>query len=383
MINRILIALLGIPALMFIYYSGGIYLLALTNIIVGIGLFEFYRMSEAIGIKPYKNIGLVAGVLLPNIIYFKGIETGVGALIIFLILILGIRVINNQVENTSKDIGTTLLGVVYISLMFSHILLFQNLENGWKWLIATQIMVWLCDSAAYFVGMATGRKFFKEGFSAISPKKSKEGAIGGIVFTIIGILLINRFFNLSDNILAIVILGFFVSLVAQIGDLAESMFKREFKIKDSSRILGEHGGILDRFDSMIFVIPMAYYILKIFVYFVGMATGRKFFKEGFSAISPKKSKEGAIGGIVFTIIGILLINRFFNLSDNNFAIVILGFFVSLVAQIGDLAESMFKREFKIKDSSRILGEHGGILDRFDSMIFVIPMAYYILKIFVD
>lgn len=149
--------------------------------------------------------------------------------------------------------------------MFSHILLFQNLENGWKWLIATQIMVWLCDSAAYFVGMATGRKFFKEGFSAISPKKSKEGAIGGIVFTIIGILLINRFFNLSDNNFAIVILGFFVSLVAQIGDLAESMFKREFKIKDSSRILGEHGGILDRFDSMIFVIPMAYYILKIFV----------------------------------------------------------------------------------------------------------------------
>lgn len=265
MINRILIALLGIPALMFIYYSGGIYLLALTNIIVGIGLFEFYRMSEAIGIKPYKNIGLVAGVLLPNIIYFKGIEVGVGALIIFLILILGIRVINNQVENTSKDIGTTLLGVVYISLMFSHILLFQNLENGWKWLIATQIMVWLCDSAAYFVGMATGRKFFKEGFSAISPKKSKEGAIGGIVFTIIGILLINRFFNLSVNNFAIVILGFFVSLVAQIGDLAESMFKREFKIKDSSRILGEHGGILDRFDSMIFVIPMAYYILKIFV----------------------------------------------------------------------------------------------------------------------
>ena len=117
---------------------------------------------------------MVAGVLLPNIIYFKGIETGVGALIIFLILILGIRVINNQVENTSKDIGTTLLGVVYISLMFSHILLFQNLENGWKWLIATQIMVWLCDSAAYFVGMATGRKFFKEGFSAISPKKSKR-----------------------------------------------------------------------------------------------------------------------------------------------------------------------------------------------------------------
>lgn len=263
MINRILVALFGIPILMFIYYSGGIYLLGLTNIIIGIGIYEFYKMSENIGIRPYKNIGLLVGILLPNIIYFKGLDFVPSLLIVFLILILGTRVINNQVENTSKDIGTTVLGLVYVSLMFSHILLFKNLENGWKWLIATQIMVWLCDSAAYFVGMSIGRKFFKEGFSIISPKKSKEGALGGIIFTIIGILLINKFFRLTDNNIGIIILGFFVSLVAQIGDLAESMFKREFLIKDSGKILGEHGGILDRFDSMIFVIPMSYYILDL------------------------------------------------------------------------------------------------------------------------
>lgn len=265
MINRILVALLGIPILMFIYSMGGIYLLVLTNVIVGIGMHEFYKMSEVVNIKPYKNLGLLTGILIPNILYFWGMDYVFAVITIFLITILGIRVINNQIEDTAQDIGTSVLGVVYVSLLFSHILLFQNLENGGKWLIATQIMVWLCDSAAYFVGMGIGRKFFKEGFSIISPKKSKEGAIGGILFTILGILLINNIFKLSDNNLAIIILGFFVSLVAQIGDLAESMFKRCFKTKDSSRILGEHGGILDRFDSMIFVVPVAYYILKIFL----------------------------------------------------------------------------------------------------------------------
>ena len=78
-----------------------------------------------------------------------------------------------------------------------------------------------------------------------------------------------------------------------------------------------------------------------------------------------------------------LLNLKFNLlADNNLIVLVLGFMVSIVAQIGDLGESMFKREFKIKDSGRILGEHGGILDRFDSMIFVVPVVYYILEIFV-
>ena len=114
-----------------------------------------------------------------------------------------------------------------------------------------------------------------------------------------------------------------------------------------------------------------------------MNIGRKFFKEGFSTISPKKSKEGAIGGVIFTIIALFILNNRFNLiTDNNLILIIIGLIVSLVAQIGDLAESMFKREFKIKDSGRILGEHGGILDRFDSMIFVLPTVYYIVKIFI-
>ena len=83
-----------------------------------------------------------------------------------------------------------------------------------------------------------------------------------------------------------------------------------------------------------------------------------------------------------TIVAVLLNMKFGLLPNQNLMAAALGFAISLVAQIGDLGESMFKREFKIKDSGRILGEHGGILDRFDSMIFVIPVVYYILEIFI-
>ena len=132
-------------------------------------------------------------------------------------------------------------------------------------MLTIQVLVWVCDSFAYFVGMSIGRKFFKNGCNTISPKKSIEGSIGGIVFTMLSIYLINRYFNIFDaqtSLLKVLSVGFLISIVAQIGDLGESMFKREFKVKDSGRLLGEHGGILDRFDSMLYVVPVVYYLLK-------------------------------------------------------------------------------------------------------------------------
>ena len=271
MLNRILVGLIGIPILMYVYYSGGISLLIFTNLIVGIGLYEFYKMTEFSGKNPFSKLGIIFGLVIPNLIFFSNpLKTDLFILLPLTLLVIccmGIRIFENKVENSSVDIGVTVLGVMYISVLFSHIILLTYLPNGGKWLIATQIMVWVCDSAAYFVGINIGRKFFKEGFSVISPKKSKEGAIGAILFTtIVAVLLNMKFGLLPDQNLMAACLGFVISSVAQIGDLGESMFKREFKIKDSGRILGEHGGILDRFDSMIFVIPVVYYILEIFIY---------------------------------------------------------------------------------------------------------------------
>lgn len=268
MLNRILVALIGIPLLMTVLLKGGFLLLLFVNFVILVGLFEFYKMAEIGGKKPDVNLGYIAGLAIPNIIYFSNVDNSTLILMpitLLTIALIGKKVLQNKVENSSRDIGITLLGVIYISGLFTHLLLMNYLPNGGKWLLTIQILVWVCDSFAYFVGMGIGRKIFKQGFSSISPKKSIEGSIGGIVFTMGTIYLINRYFNIFGadvNIIVVLLFGFLISIVAQIGDLGESMFKREFKVKDSGKLLGEHGGILDRFDSMLFVIPVVYYLLK-------------------------------------------------------------------------------------------------------------------------
>lgn len=268
MLNRILVALIGIPLLITVLLKGGFLLLLFVNFVILVGLFEFYKMAEIGGKKPDVNLGYIAGLAIPNIIYFTNVDNSTLILMpvtLLTIALIGKKVLQNKVENSSRDIGVTLLGVVYISGLFTHLLLMNYLPNGGKWLLTIQILVWVCDSFAYFVGMGIGRKIFKQGFSSISPKKSIEGSIGGIAFTMGTIYLINKYFNIfGTDVSTIVVLlfGFLISIVAQIGDLGESMFKREFKVKDSGKLLGEHGGILDRFDSMLFVVPAVYYLLK-------------------------------------------------------------------------------------------------------------------------
>ena len=270
--SRILVAIFGIPLLFYILYSGGPLLLLFTNVIIGVSLHEYYNMMESSGRTPYRKLGMLAGLAIPNILYLSQLGMLENDLVLLAIVLLFMgttieRVFSNKVTDSSLDIGGTILGVVYTSVLFSHIILISGLPNGNLWILAAQIMVWVCDSFAYFVGLATGRKFFKEGLCPVSPKKSKEGSIGGVVFTIISLIIMS--FTLLKNVdvalgkLIVVAIG--VAVVAQVGDLVESLFKREFKVKDSSNILGEHGGMLDRFDSMIFVIPILYYILKYIV----------------------------------------------------------------------------------------------------------------------
>jgi len=270
--SRILVALIFIPLLFYILYTGGPLLLLFTNVIIGVSLHEYYNMMENGGRTPYRKLGMTAGLAIPNILYMSQLgilETDLVLLAIVLIF-MGTtveRVFTSKVADSSLDVGGTILGVVYTSVLFSHIILISGLPNGNLWILAAQIMVWVCDSMAYFVGLATGRKVFKEGLCPVSPKKSKEGSIGGVFFTVVALIIMkaNLLKRVDAGLMELVIVAIGVAVVAQVGDLVESLFKREFKVKDSSNILGEHGGMLDRFDSMIFVIPALYYILKYIV----------------------------------------------------------------------------------------------------------------------
>ena len=142
-----------------------------------------------------------------------------------------------------------------MSVFFSQIIYLYFL--GAVLPLILQVLVWVSDTSAGIVGVAVGRKFFKNGFTEISPKKSVEGALGSIIFTGLAYVLIISVINgaiVAGTFLSFIV-GAIISVIAQIGDLIESLFKRECGVKDSGTILMGHGGILDRFDSMLLVLP--------------------------------------------------------------------------------------------------------------------------------
>ena len=283
--DRVIVAILLVPTLLFVYVGEGFFhidlkalpILIFTNLVVGIGTYEFYSMIKKSGREVYDKFGIIVALLIPNALYLKYYivssfeDKTVEILILAVILMLIHRIFTNKIQGSLEKISLTLLGVVYVSVFFSQILLIYAIDPAE--ILILQVLVWVSDTMAGVTGMAIGRKFFKNGFTEISPKKSVEGALGSLFFTGLAFSLIFYFISRVypiemisiSSIIFTFIFGVIVSFVAQIGDLIESLFKRECGVKDSGRILLGHGGILDRFDSMIIAVPCYVLVMKLFV----------------------------------------------------------------------------------------------------------------------
>ena len=273
--NRVLVALIGIPLLLFVYAGEsffrinlyGLPMLIFTNLVIGIGTYEFYKMIKISGKEVYHKFGIIVAIIIPNLVYLSSKSNSYSfygyleqrliavVLIVATIFMLTYRVFRNQIKGTLEKVSYTLLGIIYVSVFFSQIIYLYFL--GAVLPLILQVLVWVSDTSAGIVGVAVGRKFFKNGFTEISPKKSVEGALGSIIFTGLAYVLIISVINgaiVAGTFLSFIV-GAIISVIAQIGDLIESLFKRECGVKDSGTILMGHGGILDRFDSMLLVLP--------------------------------------------------------------------------------------------------------------------------------
>ena len=290
--NRVLVALIGVPLLLFIYAGEsffrinlyGLPMLIFTNLVIGIGIYEFYKMIKISGKEVYDKFGIIIAITIPNLVYLSNqshysyLEQELIAvvLIVATIFMLTYRVFRNQIKGTLEKVSYTLLGIIYVSVFFSQIINLYFL--GAVFPLILQVLVWVSDTSAGIVGVTIGRKFFKNGFTEISPKKSVEGALGSIIFTGLAFVLIIFFYErivgvtLGQAFIAF-IMGAIISVVAQIGDLIESLFKRECGVKDSGTILMGHGGVLDRFDSMILVLPFVTMVLYFFHLYVSYQYG--------------------------------------------------------------------------------------------------------------
>ena len=289
--NRVLVALIGVPLLVFIYAGEsffrinlyGLPMLIFTNLVIGIGIYEFYKMIKILGKEVYDKFGMIVAIIIPNLVYLSNRSSYLEQKLITVVLIvatifmLTYRVFKNQIKGTLEKVSYTLLGIIYVSVFFSQIINLYFL--GAVFPLILQVLVWVSDTSAGIVGVAIGRKFFKNGFTEISPKKSVEGALGSIIFTGLAFMLIVVLYIEKINgatggeVFLSFIIGAIISVVAQIGDLIESLFKRECGVKDSGTILMGHGGVLDRFDSMILVLPFVTMVLYFFHLYISYQYG--------------------------------------------------------------------------------------------------------------
>ncbi|MHB9316075.1 phosphatidate cytidylyltransferase [Fusobacterium polymorphum] len=289
--NRVLVALIGVPLLLFIYAGEsffrinlyGLPMLIFTNLVVGIGIYEFYKMVKVLGKEVYDKFGMIVAIIIPNLVYLSNRSSYLEQKLITVVLIVATifmliyRVFRNQIKGTLEKVSYTLLGIIYVSVFFSQIINLYFL--GAVFPLILQVLVWVSDTSAGIVGVAIGRKFFKNGFTEISPKKSVEGALGSVIFTGLAFVLIVVLYIEKINgatggeVFLSFIIGAIISVVAQIGDLIESLFKRECGVKDSGTILMGHGGVLDRFDSMILVLPFVTMVLYFFHLYISYQYG--------------------------------------------------------------------------------------------------------------
>lgn len=261
---RILVSVFAIPALVLLSYFGGVYFLSFVLIIAGISFYEFAVMAKQKSANVNVNLGLFAVIFLV-INQYRFLFSQYNFLIVFFIVLLIFELFRNN-GSAILNIGATLIGVFYMGIFGTALIgireFYPNInglyQQGGYLIISVLASIWICDSAAFFGGTALGRHKL---FPRVSPKKSWEGAIFGFVFAILAMILAKNlvldFLSLKDAL----IIGFIIGTFGQIGDLAESLLKRDAGVKDSSSLIPGHGGIFDRFDSLLFSSPIIYLYL--------------------------------------------------------------------------------------------------------------------------
>jgi phosphatidate cytidylyltransferase len=250
---RVLVAVIGIPIGLAAVILGGYYLFGLAVVLAVLGLHEYYTI-----VRPYRPnllVGFLAGLGVLAGAFFMGLEGILAGLAALVILTFFWSLFGELGAHLVGRMAVTGFGILWVAVGFAYLLLLRALEQGLTLTILVMACTMLSDTFAYFVGRAMGRHRMAP---RISPNKSVEGAIGGLVGAVVAALVV-KIYSPWLPAMEAVILGLIIGVVGQWGDLFESAFKRDFRVKDSGRILPGHGGILDRFDSILFAGFVAYW----------------------------------------------------------------------------------------------------------------------------
>jgi phosphatidate cytidylyltransferase len=270
--RRIIFAVIAAPLSIAVVYFGDWALAILLSVLSALAAWEFFRIARATGAFPLEPAGIAIAALLPIAIHAQrhGVYSlSLTALVAIALLLFASTIwLRGPGGKPLASVASTAFGVLYAG-QFSYIYALRYHDYavgalaGTALVLLPVLLTWATDIGAYAFGRTLGKKKL---IPTVSPGKTVEGAAGGLAVAIIVCLLYVRFILIPYAQLALTIQGallfaIIVSVAAQTGDLAESLLKREAGIKDSSRIIPGHGGILDRFDSLLFVLPIAFLLL--------------------------------------------------------------------------------------------------------------------------
>lgn len=253
--QRIVTAIIAAAIFLPIVMLGGLPFIVLTYLIASVGLYELLKMRK---IKLFSLPGIISLsllwiLLLPakyqNFIHdlnYTKVELAFLAVLLFLTY-----TVATKNKFTFEDVAFSVLATIYVGIGFYYFI--ETREAGLTYIFYSLFIIWATDSGAYFIGKAYGkRKLWPE----ISPNKTIEGSAGGILCAVVVAILFSLFTEMDAALLPLLVITIVLSVFGQIGDLVESALKRHYHVKDSGNLLPGHGGILDRFDSLLFVWPL-------------------------------------------------------------------------------------------------------------------------------
>jgi phosphatidate cytidylyltransferase len=276
--TRTAVAAVGIPIAVAAMYRGGWVLAALLALCAVLAARELFRMAEQKRALPLDSVGLTgaAGLIALAAVHpARGIDTPLlnAGLVVVVLAALTASIWQRGVAGEPLlSVAVTVLGAVYpallmFALFLRHLPLVASPLHGTAILLFPVVLTWLSDTFAYFAGRMWGKKKL---IPKVSPGKTVAGSVGAIVGTPLAAvgysILLQRFPTWQMGVVEALVFGILVSVAAQVGDLAESLLKRDVGVKDSGRLLPGHGGALDRFDSLFFTLPLGY---AFFVLLVG------------------------------------------------------------------------------------------------------------------
>jgi phosphatidate cytidylyltransferase len=275
--QRIVFSLLAIPVVLGAVWFGDWALAAILAMASALAAWEFFRIAQALGTRPMARLGIAVAALLPLAVHARYLGLPVnrfvsitGAAILVLVLFAAAIFIRGVQRRPLEAAALTLFGIAYTGAMlsFAYALRYHQYAvermAGFALLGLTLVLVWISDTAGFAVGRAIGKRKL---IPTVSPGKTVAGAVGAVIicalasWALVRVALIPRA-QLGLRPEHAILFGIAISVATQLGDLAESLIKREAGVKDSSHIIPGHGGVLDRIDGMLFALPVGYWLLS-------------------------------------------------------------------------------------------------------------------------